>query len=46
MKYYKVQKNDKNKPKTGDYTDWKQPISDECNNQCVYCTISEKKIWW
>lgn len=25
----------------GVYTDWKQQISDECFNQCVYCSIHE-----
>lgn len=25
----------------GVYTDWKQQISDDCYNQCVYCSIHE-----
>lgn len=25
----------------GEYTDWKQQISDDCFNQCVYCSIHE-----
>ncbi|MFA5011259.1 MAG: HNH endonuclease [Ignavibacteria bacterium] len=44
MKYYQIKKEIKNKPKTGDYSDWKHPISVECKNQCVYCTIIEKKF--
>lgn len=26
---------------TGVYSDWKQQISDDCFNQCVYCSIHE-----
>ena len=27
--------------KAGVYSDWKQQISDDCYNQCVYCSIHE-----
>lgn len=26
----------------GVYSDWKQQISDDCHNQCVYCSIHEQ----
>ncbi|WP_109832771.1 HNH endonuclease [Reichenbachiella versicolor] len=27
--------------KDGVYTDWKQQVSDDCQNRCVYCSIHE-----
>lgn len=29
-------------PKTGEYSDWKQQIADDCHNKCVYCSIHEQ----
>lgn len=38
---WKVINRDKRVQNTGVYNDWKQQISDDCFNQCVYCSIHE-----
>lgn len=43
MTYRLIHKNPSTQPKTGVYSDWKPQISDECYNQCVYCSIHENR---
>lgn len=38
---WKIIEKDKRVQKRGVYSDWKQQISDDCHNQCVYCSIHE-----
>ncbi len=39
--YWKQIDRSKRVQNSGVYTDWKQQISDDCYNQCVYCSIHE-----
>ncbi len=41
MNYKLIPKDPAKQPKKGVYSDWKVQISDECFQQCVYCTIHE-----
>ena len=41
MSYHLIHKDPRKQPAKGVYTDWKNQISDECYNQCVYCAIHE-----
>ncbi|MBP6023291.1 HNH endonuclease [Ferruginibacter sp.] len=40
MNWKQIQKNTRVQNE-GVYTDWKQQISDDCFNQCIYCSIHE-----
>jgi len=40
MNWKKIDR-DKRVQQQGKYPDWKQQISDDCYNQCVYCSIHE-----
>jgi hypothetical protein len=44
MAWRLIPKNKNSQPKTGEYSDWKQQIADECFNQCVYCSIHEQQF--
>lgn len=41
MKWFKVDKSKSRKPKSGTWEKWKTFLAIECNNQCVYCAISD-----
>lgn len=36
-----VVNSDRNQPDSGDYSDWKPEIADDCQHSCVYCAITE-----
>ena len=41
MNWNKIDNKIRKQPKTGEYSDWKQQIADDCFNKCVYCSIHE-----
>jgi hypothetical protein len=41
MNWKLVNKDPKNQPAKGIYSDWKEQIAKECSYQCVYCSIHE-----
>lgn len=42
MNWKKIDNTVRVQPKTGNYSDWKQQIADDCFNKCVYCSIHEQ----
>lgn len=41
MNWKKIDNENRIQPTSGEYQDWKQQISDDCHNRCVYCSIEE-----
>jgi hypothetical protein len=41
MNWKLVIKDRKNQPASGEYSDWKEQVAEECYHQCVYCAIPE-----
>lgn len=44
MRWKLIPKDKSKQPASGEYSDWKQIIADECFNQCVYCSIHEEQF--
>ena len=44
MNWKLINKDARNQPTHGTYSDWKEQIASECYNQCVYCSIHEAQF--
>ena len=44
MKWFRIPKEETNKPTKGTYSDWKEALSIEGKQQCVYCAINIKSF--
>lgn len=42
MYWEKIDNSIRIQPSSGEYSNWKQQISDDCFNKCVYCSIHEQ----